>query len=223
VNIVEILKLPGVAERRRAAVRAAMLGRSKSEEQKRKTAEALRGRRLPHSPEHEAKRLAALRAAIAGKPRPREVVERIAAAQRGRPRPGAAKNLHGMTIRDLTPEQNARRLAAVSRSCMGHTGHGRCARGRPDHARANWFMIRFCPTGEIHQFSNLAEWARQHQGMFHDDAPNSRMPFAIRIAQGISKLAATRKPQASSRGWELIAWRDLRNGRREPTAAPSCH
>jgi len=213
MNIAEIRKNPQVEARRIASVREASR-KPKSEETRRKMSEAQKGKpRKPLTPEQNAKRILALRLALCGKKRPPHVLAALQKANIGKKRPEAFKNLHGMTTNDLTPEQNEIRLKHVSESLIGHAGFGKCKRGIPDHAMANWFKVRNCATGEIYEFSNLSEWARKNEWLFYDDYPHSRSPFWKRIAAGISKLAALNGEQASSRGFELLEWKDLRGTR----------
>lgn len=84
-------------------------------------------------------------------------------------------------------------------------------KGRPDHLAAKQWHIR-SPQGLIYKFSNLAEWARRHQGLFVDDRLESKAPFWLRIAGGITDLLKENGRSCSYRGWVAVSKSELVNG-----------
>ena len=84
----------------------------------------------------------------------------------------------------------------------------RTARGMPDHVSAKLWIIRD-PFGNTHKFSNLAEWARQNEWRFEDDRPESKTPFARRIADGIGSVLYANGRKCSYRGWTAVSKLEL--------------
>lgn len=78
------------------------------------------------------------------------------------------------------------------------------ARGMLDHLSAKTWVIRD-PYGNVHEFSNLAEWARQNAHRFQDDRPNSSQPFWKRIANGIGGILKTQSRYGSYKGWMALS------------------
>lgn len=85
------------------------------------------------------------------------------------------------------------------------------AKGMPDHIAAKQWHIR-SPRGLVYKFSNLSEWARRHQGLFVDDRPESKAPFWLRIASGITDLLKANGRSCSYRGWVAVSKSELVNG-----------
>jgi hypothetical protein len=85
------------------------------------------------------------------------------------------------------------------------------AKGMPDHIAAKQWHIR-SPRGLVYKFSNLAEWSRRHQGLFVDDRPESKAPFWLRIAGGITDLLKANGRSCSYRGWVAVSKSELVNG-----------
>lgn len=85
------------------------------------------------------------------------------------------------------------------------------AKGMPDHICAKQWHIR-SPRGIVYKFSNLAEWARRHQSLFVDDRPESKNPFWMRIAGGITDLLKANGRSCSYRGWVAVSKTELANG-----------
>jgi hypothetical protein len=82
------------------------------------------------------------------------------------------------------------------------------AKGMLDHLSAKSWNIRD-PFGYPHQFSNLAEWARQNYWRFEDDRPQSTTPFWKRIAGGIIDLLKANGRSCSYRGWTAISKKEI--------------
>ena len=87
----------------------------------------------------------------------------------------------------------------------------RIATGMLDHLHAKCWTIRD-PSGGTYSFSNLSEWARQHEHLFEDCAPASRHPHWRRIASGISQLLKVNGNSCSYRGWVAVSKSELENG-----------
>lgn len=83
-------------------------------------------------------------------------------------------------------------------------------RGMPEHIAAKAWVIRD-PCGRTYHFTNLAEWARQHEHLFEDDRPESKQPFSKRIAEGLSEML-TKGKTCSYRGWVAVSNRELLAG-----------
>jgi hypothetical protein len=86
----------------------------------------------------------------------------------------------------------------------GSSGFGSGKRGRLDHHSAKAWHIRDV-NGKTHRFTNLFEWVRKNEHLFHDDRPNSKLPFATRIACGISNLGNQNGKTCSYRGWAMVS------------------
>lgn len=86
----------------------------------------------------------------------------------------------------------------------GH-GLGKNQRGSLEHSHAKTWKVRD-PFGKEYEFINLREWARQNEHLFEDDRPESRMPFAARIAAGLKNIHRPRKPNAPThyKGWTVV-------------------
>ncbi len=108
------------------------------------------------------------------------------------------------------------RMQAVSPEKRG------LAKGMPNHLRAKKFVIR-APWGKIFSFSNLSEWARQHEHLFVDDAttgPNPQHPFATRIASGIRSLTHRSGRVCSYKGWVVVSKTELQHGTADSLEQP---
>lgn len=95
---------------------------------------------------------------------------------------------------------------AQRKALLGKHGFGKAARGRLDHSSAKWWSIR-SPFGEIFEFSNLREWARQNVHRFEDDRPAARMPFWARIACGLKNIYMPKRANAPTtyKGWTTLS------------------
>jgi hypothetical protein len=97
------------------------------------------------------------------------------------------------------------KLAKITRDrLLGTHGSGRTERGRADHSHAKKWHLRD-PNGRTHRFSNLTEWARQNEHLFHDDRPESKAPFCDRIRGGIANLVASHGRSCSYKGWVVVS------------------
>lgn len=105
---------------------------------------------------------------------------------------------------NLTPEQQAKRNAAISRSRLGCHGYGLSARDRKDHHAAKHWRIR-SPRGEHFEFDNLQSWCRANEWRFCDKHPESKLPLWRRAVGGFNDQQATRNPSCSWYGWTLVA------------------
>lgn len=84
-------------------------------------------------------------------------------------------------------------------------GFGKNRRGSLEHSNVKKWKIR-SSLGKVYEFINLREWARQNENLFEDYRPESRMPFAERIAAGIKNISKPRRPNAPThyQGWTVV-------------------
>lgn len=147
---------------------------------------------------------------------------------------GAARAMYARGCFDATtPENRARALAArdmenlkkdnsvrlatnikkwkASGELDGIRRKGGIAKGMPDHLCAKVWIFRD-PSGKTHRFSNLYEWARRNESLFEDDHPESKEPFWLRIARGLSGLLKTNGRSCSYKGWTAVSKLELEEG-----------
>lgn len=128
---------------------------------------------------------------LRGRPVPEGVRRRISASHRGvgcteaqKRKLGKAQAEAAKRLRNLSAEQERKRIGNTRLALVGKGGHGRAARDNPDHNKAKSWVIE-SPWGESHRFNNLASWCRKNEHLFDDPNPGAKQPLAERARSAI--------------------------------------
>ena len=102
------------------------------------------------------------------------------------------------------PEAYSKGITIAQAIIRGSHGFGKMERGKPDHQFAKAWKVE-SPEGEVYEFDNLLEWARQHEDRlaeYDEDDGSAETPVWHRFAHGIAC------PKGQWYGW-------IRIGRKE--------
>ena len=207
----------------------------RSEEWKRKQSEGVKRAyaegKMNHvrDPEFIARRSAIMRVKLKGRKASLETREKIRLAHLGKKlSPERIKAMRNRKLSDnektkcrenmlkcrerlKDPDVHKRRIAASAKARTGNHGYGRQARGRQDHDKAKYWVVRD-PVGVIHEFSNAMEWCRTNVHLFHDYYPDAKTPLWKRAFGGFSAMGQTDGGLCSWNGWVLLSVRELNTG-----------
>jgi hypothetical protein len=101
-------------------------------------------------------------------------------------------------------ESYERQRESLKKTHASHGGHGigKTKRGLLDHACARSYVLRD-PFGKVHRVQNLCEWVRRNISKFKDEFPESKAPFPLRVAMGLSSVATGHS--GSYKGWVAVS------------------
>lgn len=113
-------------------------------------------------------------------------------------------------LRETSSANFAKNLGPLMRDDSFRALH-KMARGMPDHVSAKTWAVRD-PYGRVYSFGNLSAWVRANIDLFNDEYPESKTPFAVRVAGRIARLFTGDECVQAVGGWTAVSQGDVING-----------